>query len=103
MHKKTDMPKKCRKRKSIPKRVDFDKGTRSKSETGFRGVRFSTNGTRFRATVNVNKKPFNVGTFDTARVAAEEYDKALIKITQARVEKNRLNFPVTLTPHVFVH
>lgn len=92
-NKKTDIPKKCRKRKSIPKRVDFDKGTRSKSETGFRGVRFSTNGCRFRATVNVNKKPFNVGTFDTAKAAAEEYDKSLVRITQGRVERSRLNFP----------
>lgn len=86
-------PKKTRKRKLVTKRTDFNKGTRSKSETGFRGVRFSTNGCRFRATVNVNKKPFNVGTFDTAAVAAEEYDKALIKITNGRVERSRLNFP----------
>jgi len=85
--------KKARKRKTVTKRTDFNKGTRSKSETGFRGVRFSTNGCRFRATVNVNKKPFNVGTFDTAAVAAEEYDKALIKITNGRVERSRLNFP----------
>lgn len=82
-----------RRRKFVAKRTDFDKGTRSKSETGFRGVRFSTNGCRFRATVNVNKKPFNVGTFDTASVAAEEYDKALIRITHGRVERSRLNFP----------
>lgn len=87
------LQKKSRKRKLITKRTDFDKGTRSKSETGFRGVRFSTNGCRFRATVNVNKKPLNVGTFDTAKVAAEEYDRALIKVTHGRVERSRLNFP----------
>lgn len=91
--KKKLINKKNRRRKAITKRTDFDKGTRSKSETGFRGVRFSTNGCRFRATVNVNKKPFNVGTFDTAKVAAQEYDKALIQITHGRVERSRLNFP----------
>merc|ERR1740116_313293 len=82
-----------RKRKFIAKRTDFDKGSRSKSETGYRGVRFSTNGCRFRSTVNVNKKPFNVGTFDTAKKAVEEYDQALIRITHGRVERSRLNFP----------
>jgi len=91
--KKKLINKKIRKRKAITKRTDFDKGTRSKSETGFRGVRFSTNGCRFRATVNVNKKPFNVGTFDTAKEAAQQYDKALIQITHGRVERSRLNFP----------
>lgn len=82
-----------RKRKFVAKRTNFDKGSRSKSETGYRGVRFSTNGCRFRSTVNVNKKPFNVGTFDTAQLAAEEYDKALIRITNGKVERSRLNFP----------
>jgi len=84
---------KTRKRKTIPKRNDFDKGCRSKSETGYRGVRFSTNGYRFRATVNVDKKSFNVGTFDSATEAAQEYDKALIRITKGTVERSRLNFP----------
>jgi len=83
-----------RKRKVIAKRTNFDKGNRSKSETGYRGVRFSTNGCRFRATVNVNKTPFNVGTFDTAQRAAEEYDKALIHITKGKAERSRLNFPM---------
>lgn len=85
--------KKSRKKRKGSKRTNFDKGFRSKSETGYLGVRFSTTGDRFRATVNLNKKAYNVGTFDTAKEAAEEYDQALIRITRGNVERSRLNFP----------
>lgn len=71
----------------------FDKGDRSRSETGYLGVRFSTNGRRFRATVNYDKKSINVGTFDTAREAAEQYDLKILEVTGGNVESSRLNFP----------
>lgn len=74
----------------------YHKGTRSNSKTGFRGVRFSTNGLRFRATVNYQKKPFNVGTFSSALEAARAYDRALVGITNGQKKmRMRLNFPET--------
>lgn len=74
----------------------YRKGTRSNSKTGFRGVRFSTNGLRFRATVNYQKKPFNVGTFSSALEAARAYDRALVGITNGQKKmRMRLNFPET--------
>jgi len=76
------------------KKNDYIKGTRSNSETGYRGVRFSTNGLRFRATVTYMKKPFNVGTFSTAIEAANAYDRALVRITNGDEKiRQRLNYP----------
>lgn len=70
----------------------YEKGNRSRSETGYLGVRISTSGRRFRATVNYLGKPRNVGTFDTPQQAALEYDKKLLEISDWRVDRNRLNF-----------
>jgi len=76
------------------KKNDYIKGSRSNSETGYRGVRFSTNGLRFRATVTYMKKPFNVGTFSTAIEAANAYDRALVRITNGDEKiRQRLNYP----------
>jgi len=76
------------------KKNDYIKGSRSNSETGYRGVRFSTNGLRFRATVTYMKKPFNVGTFSTAMEAANAYDRALVRITNGDEKiRQRLNYP----------
>lgn len=70
----------------------FAKGNRSRSETGYLGVRISTSGRRFRATVNYLGKPQNVGTFDTPEEAAMEYDKKLLELSGWQIDKNRLNF-----------
>jgi len=91
-------PKKRTQKKSVKagirRNLGYVKANRSNSETGYRGVRFSTNGLRFRATVNYMKKPFNVGTFSTAEEAAHAYDRALVKITRGDEKmRTRLNFP----------
>jgi len=70
----------------------FAKGNRSRSETGYLGVRISTSGRRFRATVNYLGKPQNVGTFDTPEQAAMQYDKKLLELSGWNIDKNRLNF-----------
>lgn len=70
----------------------YEKGNRSRSETGYLGVRISTSGRRFRATVNYLGKPRNVGTFDTPEEAAMEYDKKLLELSDWKIDRNRLNF-----------
>jgi len=70
----------------------YEKGNRSRSETGYLGVRISTSGRRFRATVNYKGKPRNVGTFDTPHEAALEYDKKLLELSNWKIDRNRLNY-----------
>jgi len=70
----------------------YSKGNRSRSETGYLGIRISTSGRRFRATVNYLGKPQNVGTFDSPEQAAMHYDKKLLELSGWHIDKNRLNF-----------
>lgn len=86
-----------KKRRKTPRHVDrrkfFPKGKKSRSETGYRGVRYSTNGCRFRASLSYDKRSINIGTYDRAEDAAMEYDKCYIAVNRGVVERNRLNFP----------
>lgn len=100
LEKNTTIPKKRRKKEPPQTLKDFVRGKVSNSETGYRGVRFSTNGRRFRATVNVKQKSRNVGTFDTAEAAARAYDVALVACLQGEVTAARLNFPEMLESYL---
>lgn len=75
------------------KKVDFVKGKRSRSETGYFGVRLSTSGYRFRATVNFMGKPHNAGTYATVEEAARKYDEKLLELSGGYVDSCRLNMP----------
>jgi len=66
---------------------------RSKSQTGYYGVRFNTNGKRYRATVSHAGKGINVGTFNSPQVAAFAYDRRLIELKGRMTLISRLNFP----------
>ena len=68
-----------------PKRKKY-----KRSSTGYRGVRKSSSGKRFRAVISTTGKDKNLGTFDTAIQAALAYDQAALK---AGKKKSTLNFP----------
>jgi len=97
-HVKSELPnllcfKSCSPKKKMKRKMTFIKGNRSRSETGYFGVRMSTSGYRFRATVNYNGKPYNAGTFKTVEEAARKYDEKLIELTNSDIQPGRLNLP----------
>ena len=60
----------------------------SGNTTGFRGV--YKKGNRFLAQIYIGGKRQNIGTFGTAKEAAEAYDQAAL---QAKFPRSQLNFP----------
>ena len=64
------------------------KKLRSNNTTGFRGV--YKRGNRYQANIYFGGKQQNIGTFGTAKEAAEAYDQAAIQAKRSRCE---LNFP----------
>lgn len=79
--------------KKVKKKINFVKGKRSRSETGYFGVRMSTSGYRFRSTVNFRGKPYNAGTYKSVEAAAKKYDEKLLELTNGVVQPCRLNMP----------
>jgi len=79
--------------KKVKKKINFVKGKRSRSETGYFGVRMSTSGYRFRSTVNYRGKPWNAGTYETVEEAAKKYDEKLLEVSEGVVQPCRLNMP----------
>jgi len=63
---------------------------RSKSKTGFFGVTKNTKGNKYSASIQINGKHKNLGSFDTAKQAAKTYDKEAIKL---RKPFSTLNYP----------
>ena len=51
----------------------------TKNDTGFKGVHKARNG-RFRAIITVRGRRINIGTFDTAAIAATHYDQKAIEV-----------------------
>ena len=62
----------------------------SNNTTGFRGV--CKKGNRFEAQITISGKPQTIGTFGTAKEAAEAYDQAAL---QAKFPRSELNFSDT--------
>lgn len=85
-------------KKPKKKMKSFVQGDRSRSETGYFGVRLSTSGYRFRATVNYLGKSYNAGTFLTVEEAAEKYDEKLLELSKGKMSSCRLNCPQLWTP-----
>jgi len=85
-------------KKPKKKMKSFVKGDRSRSETGYFGIRLSTSGYRFRATVNYMGKSYNAGTYLTVEEAAFRYDEKLLELSQGKMSSCRLNCPQLWTP-----
>lgn len=64
-------------------------GTKNKKTSTFRGV--SRSGTRYRATITINKVLTNIGLYATEIEAAQAYDRWVIENLG---KSGRLNFPV---------
>jgi len=63
---------------------------RSTSKTGFFGVRKNNKGTLFSASVEINGKHKSLGSFKTAKQAAQAYDKEAIRLLKPL---SKLNYP----------
>ena len=64
---------------------------RSKSKSGYFGVKKITNGDKYEATIKIDGKYKNLGSsYDTAKQAAKAYDKEAIRL---RKPLSSLNFP----------
>ncbi len=68
----------------------LNRGLNRNSPTGFKGVSFSRTGKRFRARIQVNKKPYCVGTFHTAEEAARAYNRAAKKLHKQFARLNKV-------------
>ena len=64
---------------------------RSKSKSGYFGVKKNTNGDKYEATIKIDGKYKNLGSsYDTAKQAAKAYDKEAIRL---RRPFSKLNYP----------
>lgn len=64
----------------------------SKNQTGYTGVRYNTNGLRYRATVSHKGRGINAGTFDSPELAAFSYDLLQLELKKEATLIKRLNF-----------
>lgn len=67
-----------------------NRGINRNSPTGFKGVSFSRTGKKYRVRIQVNKKPYCIGTYNNIEEAARVYNKAAKELHKKFARLNKI-------------